>query len=245
MLFQPQGTGRLPFLVIEPIQPFRVSVKLAVGFSSPQRLMGQSVIDTNQEDRSLLTDAEFIRIYREHTIPLYRFVSHRVGGDRALAEDIVQETWLRAIATWPRRGVADQPQAWLVRVARNLLASHFRALRPQSVDPLKLNLEDDRLTPQTPDQAALVGWGMARLRRHQAEILEWFYFDGKSTSEIASELGLSERAVEGRLRRARQKLKRHIKPYVIDVTDSRAVPSVPRMTALKMMQGGEKNDESS
>jgi RNA polymerase sigma-70 factor (ECF subfamily) len=191
----------------------------------------------------LLTDAEFIRIYHEHTIPLYAFVSRRVGGNRALAEDIVQETWLRAVATWSRRGVADQPRAWLLRVARNLLASHFRAQRPQTVDPLGLDLEDDRLTLQTPDQAALVGWGMARLRRYQAEILEWFYFEGMSTSEIASQLGLSERAVEGRLRRARQKLKRHIKPYVIDVTDSSAIPQTPRLTAMKMVRGEEKNGE--
>jgi len=162
----------------------------------------------------LLTEAELIRMHREHTAPLYGFVSRRVGGERTLAEDIVQDAWLRAIATWPRRGVPDDPRAWLCRVARNLLVSHFRRRRPLLVDSAELELEDDGFSPETPWSAALVNWGLARLRRRQAELLEAFYFDGKSTREIALELGLSERAVEGRLRRARQNLEKHLKPYV-------------------------------
>jgi RNA polymerase sigma-70 factor (ECF subfamily) len=45
----------------------------------------------------LLSESELTQIYREHTGPLYQYVSRRVGGDRTLAEDIVQETWLRAV----------------------------------------------------------------------------------------------------------------------------------------------------
>jgi DNA-directed RNA polymerase specialized sigma24 family protein len=51
---------------------------------------------------------------------------------------------------------------------------------------------------------------MARLRRPHAEILEAFYFEGKAVSEIAAERRLSERAVEGRLRRAREKLRKKL-----------------------------------
>jgi RNA polymerase sigma-70 factor (ECF subfamily) len=162
----------------------------------------------------LLTETELIALYRKHTGPLYAYVSRRVGGDRTLAEDIVQDAWLRAVATWPRRGTPDQPGAWLVRVARNLLASHFRRRRPEPVDPAELDLADDRLVPETPSAAALVQWGMARLRRRHALLLEDFYLDGKSTREIAGANGLSERAVEGRLRRARQALEKHLRPFV-------------------------------
>ena len=56
------------------------------------------------------------------------------------------------------------------------------------------------------ENASLVSWGLSRLRRAHAEILEAFYFDGKSVRDIARERSLSERAVEGRLRRARAKL---------------------------------------
>lgn len=36
-------------------------------------------------------------MYRQTIRPLYAYVSRRCGGDRALAEDVVQETWLRAV----------------------------------------------------------------------------------------------------------------------------------------------------
>jgi DNA-directed RNA polymerase specialized sigma24 family protein len=55
---------------------------------------------------------------------------------------------------------------------------------------------------------------LSRLRRAHAEILEAFYFDGKSVRDIARERSLSERAVEGRLRRARAKLKKKLERIV-------------------------------
>lgn len=162
----------------------------------------------------MLNQDEFVLIYQKNTRPLYAFVSRRVGGDRALAEDIVQEAWMRAVATWPQRGVPDQPDAWLRRVARNLIVSHFRRRRPQHVDPAELDLRENRFNPETPWAAALVNWGLARLRRRQAELIEAFHIEGKSVAEIAAEMGLSERAVEGRLSRARASLRRRLQPYI-------------------------------
>lgn len=191
----------------------------------------------------MLTEAELVQIYREHTGPLYAFVSRRVGGDRTLAEDIMQDAWLRAVDTWPRRGTPDQPRAWLIRVARNLLVSHFRRRRPTPVDPAELELEADDFRPETQWAAALVSWGLARMRRGQAALLEAFYFDGKSTREIAGEFGLSERAVEGRLRRARQNLEKRLRPYVSAEAPAAAAAESPvePVAALELSEGGRKN----
>ena len=158
----------------------------------------------------LLPEDELIATYRETIRPLYAYVSRRVGGDTGLAEDLVQETWMRALDTWPARGVPDEPLAWLVRVARNVLVSHFRRTQPQLVDPAILDLETAGSSADSPDTAAVVGWAMARVRRKHADVLEAFYFDGKSTAEIAREQSLSERAVEGRLHRARAVLKKQL-----------------------------------
>jgi len=157
-----------------------------------------------------LPEVELIRMYRESIRPLYAYVSKRVGGDAGLAEDLVQETWMRALDAWPRSGVPNEPLAWLLRVARNTLVSHFRTVRPTPMDPALLDLEDERFSPASPDTAAVVGWGLARLRRAHADVLEAFYFEGQTVSEIAAAMATSERAVEGRLRRARAKLKKKI-----------------------------------
>lgn len=161
-----------------------------------------------------LPEQALLDVYRETIRPLYRFVSRRVGGDASLAEDLVQDTWMRALDSWPARGVPDEPLAWLVRVARNSLIDHFRRVTPQLVDPARLDLENAAFSPDAPDLASVVSWGLARLRRRQADVLEAFYFDGRTTREIAAEWKTSERAVEGALRRARAKLKKTLKPVM-------------------------------
>lgn len=161
----------------------------------------------------MLTEQELTESYQEHTGPLYAYVSRRVGGDRVLAEDVVQDTWLRSIGSWRKHGIPDHPKAWLIHVARNLLASHFRRKRPVPVDPAELTLEADGCSPETPSAAALVNWGLTRLSKRQATLLEAFYFNDKSTRELADQSGLSERAVEGRLRRARRNLEKHLRKY--------------------------------
>jgi RNA polymerase sigma factor (sigma-70 family) len=159
-----------------------------------------------------LSDQDLIETYRSTVGPLYAYVSRRVGGDAGLAEDLVQDTWMRAIGAWRGKGIPAEPLAWLIRVARNTLISHFRRVRPQLVEPALLDLieVEPSVAADDPGAASVVNWGLARLRRAQAQLLEDFYFTGKSVRDMARERSLSERAVEGRLRRAREKLKKRI-----------------------------------
>ena len=160
-----------------------------------------------------LSDADLVRIYRATIRPLYAYVSRRVGGDVPLAEDLVSDTWTRAIGSWAVSGAPREPLAWLIRVARNTLVSHSRRARPELVDPAvldRLERDDGGRAADDPDAAAAVNWALGRVRRAHAELLEEFYFAGRSVRDIARARGLSERAVEGRLRRARQALKKHL-----------------------------------
>jgi RNA polymerase sigma-70 factor, ECF subfamily len=167
-------------------------------------------VRVNKDVTAPLPEQPVLQIYRETIRPLYAYVSRRVGGDVGLAEDLVQETWMRALNAWPRRGVPAEPLAWLIRVARNTLVSHFRRQRPESIDPAAIDLEAAGSPTTEPDTASVVGWGLAQLRRGHAEVLEAFYFDGKSVREIAADRKTSERAIEGKLRRARAKLKQKL-----------------------------------
>lgn len=152
--------------------------------------------------------------YRASVEPLYAWVARRVGGDRALAEDVVQETWLRAVASWRRSGPPDDALAWLSTVAANLLRSHFARRRPDVVDRRALDLAREDFEPDGPDAAAALQWGLARLRAGQARLLSAFHLDGRSVADLAREHGSSERAIEGRLRRARLALRRHLAPHL-------------------------------
>jgi RNA polymerase sigma-70 factor (ECF subfamily) len=155
-----------------------------------------------------LPEPELVLLYRQTIRPLYAYVSRRVGGDAGLAEDLVQDVWMRALDDWARKGLPRDPLAWLLRVAHNTLISHFRKRRPEPIDPASIDIADERFSPVTAETAAVVGWGLAQLSRSHADLLEAFYFDGQTVEEIARQRSMSARAVEGRLRRAREKLRK-------------------------------------
>lgn len=158
----------------------------------------------------------WIRTLRETLPELYAFVSRRVGHERTFAEDVTQETWLRAVTAWRKTGPPNEPLAWLKTTARNLLLNQLRdaSRRPLApVDPQLLDLDGISSLAHvngafSPDAAALVQHALSRLASGGALLVEAFHFDGKTTRELALEHGLSERAVEGRLHRARLKLKK-------------------------------------
>jgi RNA polymerase sigma-70 factor, ECF subfamily len=154
-------------------------------------------------------DERILTIYRDTIDTLYRHVSRQCGGDRALAEDITQETWLRAVREWRHKGPPDRPIAWLTTVARNLLISYYRRKRPSSLDAL-LAEPEAAPTDDGAESVAAVTHALASIPAPQADLIERFHFEDRSTSEIAKRTGVSERAVEGRLRRARQRLRREL-----------------------------------
>jgi len=163
-------------------------------------------------------ESRIVAIYRETILPLYGYVSRNSSGDRTLAEDVTQETWLRAVRDWRRKGVPDQPIAWLTTVARNILVSYYRRKRPlplesASVEDVLAALDAGR-TEQSSEMSAAVCHALARLPTAQAQLLEAFHFEDRRMSQIADSMGLSVRAVEGRLRRARQNLRRELEALV-------------------------------
>jgi len=149
----------------------------------------------------------WVALYRETVPELYRRLSRRAGGDAALAEDLTQEAWLRMLREFGRGPLPRDPLAWLTTTATNLLRNLYRARRePPDTTPPDLAAAE----PLEPDStaAALVQWGLARLRPAEASLLEAFHLDGRSQAELAAALGTTPRAVEGRLRRARQRFER-------------------------------------
>jgi len=156
------------------------------------------------------TEDDIHRIYQATIDEFYRVVARRCDGDRELAEDIVQESWLRAVRAWAAAGIPDVPLAWLTTVARNLLANHFRRRPHESLDEAMRHPATDDGSPRFEARQSLVTRALSRLSIANLRLLHAFHFQRQHVADIAVEHGLSERAVEGRLRRARQQLRHHI-----------------------------------
>ena len=161
-----------------------------------------------------ITEEQLRRIYRDTIGALYGYASRRCGGQRELAEDVTQEVWLRAVREWRRHGVPDSPLGWLTTVARNLILNHLRRRESVPIDSVSptevLNAVDHNTVSDSAEIASIVSRALLRLPQREARLLEAFHYDQCKMSQIAEAYGISERAVEGRLRRARERLRREL-----------------------------------
>jgi RNA polymerase sigma-70 factor, ECF subfamily len=138
------------------------------------------------------------RLHDEHAGVLYAFV-HRYTDDRQLAEDVVQETLLRA---WQRLDQldTDDPRSYLFTVARNILTDTWRARQRRPVE-----IGEDH-TPAVPvaDQvdrtldALLVAEALRRLSAEHRTVVEQLYFLGRPVAEVGRLLGIAEGTVKSR-----------------------------------------------
>ncbi len=155
-------------------------------------------------------DARILCIYGSDDAPLRASIARTAGGDLQLAEDVAQESWLRALLYWPERGIPDRPGAWLRTVSRNILFNERRR-RPQvsldDADPGALRAPDLEATLERSAMHDTLHAALAELPSNGRQLVESHYFAGQPLGEIATNLGVSERAVEGRLRRARIRLR--------------------------------------
>ncbi len=167
--------------------------------------------------------SDLTRVYDQSAPGLYRFILVRVGHDEHLAADIMQQVWAAAI-----RNAAKVPdremEFWLRGVARNLISTHWRrtATRPVHVPvpdsglagDLADRLAADRLTEaelnrrEVRDQLALA---ITELSSEDQDLIHAHYVAGRSQVQIAQDQGLSVRAVEGRLYRARAALREQLR----------------------------------
>lgn len=182
-----------------------------------------SGFDSNWHRRALAGDRDAIEtLVKSVLTPLHSFCLYRVGRNRALCEEVVQETILRAVNELdkydPSRS-ANNIFPWLIGIACNeihravasekvtvSLESLWAGLDRQLQDTYSrletASLDDDCLQRQ--ETRELVNATMSQLPRQYQSALEARYFHGRSTREISALTHVSEKAVESQLARARE-----------------------------------------
>jgi RNA polymerase sigma-70 factor, ECF subfamily len=142
-------------------------------------------------------------LYDEHAAVLWRYAM-RLTGDASRAEDVVQETLLRA---WQHPEVISDtersPRAWLFTVARNMIIDERRSPRfcnvvsslddsstPEQSAPAEVNATLDRM---------LIADAMTQLSAEHRAVIERSYYRGWTTAQTAADLGIAEGTVKSRL----------------------------------------------
>jgi len=152
-------------------------------------------------------------LYEEHASALWHY-AWRLTGDRSRAQDVVQETLLRA---WQHPEVANDSErsarSWLFTVARNMIIDESRSLRFRR----EVSARDDSGVPERacPDEVSaaldrmLINEALSRLTPEHRAVVQRSYIQGWTTADIAADLGIAEGTVKSRLHYALRTL-RHI-----------------------------------
>jgi RNA polymerase sigma-70 factor, ECF subfamily len=147
------------------------------------------------------SEVELMRaLHEQHAGALWSYAVSLTDGDRARAEDVVQETLLRA---WRHPRVLDQSRgsarAWLFTVARHIVVDEWRAGRGRR-EVLTAELPEIATADKSDQvlQAWLVSDALDQLSPdHRAVVVECFY-RGASVAEAAVRLGIPEGTVKSR-----------------------------------------------
>ncbi len=140
-----------------------------------------------------------VALHAEHGRGLWGYVLRLTGGDRARAEDVVQETLIRA---WRHPEVLTRPpgavRSWLFTVARRLVIDQWRAGREISTDePPETGAGPDTWTDEVLD-GWIVADALARLTPEHRQVVVLCYFRGLSVAEAARILGIPDGTVKSR-----------------------------------------------
>ena len=172
------------------------------------------------------TVAELGAFYTEHRSELVAHAS-RILKDSARAEEVIQDALIKVMLAAPELESADHALGYMHRTIENLCIDIFRieGRRPNLVvlDDATAELEsqwidngDHADVIAAADDAAIVRQALAMLSPAERAALVMWEMEGRSTEEIAAELGIKESAVRHTVSRARASLRRVMSELVID-----------------------------
>lgn len=149
---------------------------------------------------------EFDQLARAHRPLLYRY-AYRLCGHHHLAEDLVQDSLLRAWRSIDRLHSPAALLAWLKTIVRREHARGFQRVEPRDSGLAPEDLRDEHPGFDTSTEAFVVRRALRALPQHYREPLLLQVLHGLSQQEIAERLGLTSAGVGTRLFRARQTLR--------------------------------------
>ncbi|NLG25965.1 MAG: sigma-70 family RNA polymerase sigma factor [Clostridiales bacterium] len=160
-------------------------------------------------------EADFVRMVERYGDGLLRMCCLYLN-DRALAEDAVQDTFVKAYRALGRfRGECDE-KTWLTGIAINTCKNYRRNPWHRFVDrAVEMERMPERGTGDDPGDGEVLRQ-IAHLSKAHREVVLLYYYQELPAREIAGLLNISEEAVYARLARARRKLKTRLEGWFFD-----------------------------
>jgi RNA polymerase sigma factor (sigma-70 family) len=200
------------------------------------------------------TVAELGAFYTEHRSELHSHAS-RILKDRVRAEEVIQDALIKVMLAAPELESTDHALGYMHRTIENLCMDIFRieGRRPNLVllDDVTANYEqlwvdnkDHSDVISAAEDAAIVRQALAMLSPAERAALVMWEMEGRSTKEIAAELGIKESAVRHTLSRARASLRRVMSEIIIDQDRGLTALDMLSMTYKRTAQVAKKSSKA-
>ena len=161
----------------------------------------------------------FASFYERSARPLWAYLA-RVSGDPTLADDLMQESYVRFLCACRPDDGEVASRRYLFRIATNLLRDHWRRPTSASIEDLP---EELFATSDRSDHIAQIrlGRALARMRPRDRQLLWLAHAESYSHREIAEITGLGTTSIRLLLFRARSKLARFLQEQTLGALDKR------------------------
>lgn len=185
-----------------------MELTLEWGLAWPHSIPGRfcvSLDDNNLVERARAgDDTAFAVLFEQFHAPILNYL-HRMVSDRALAEDLTQDTFIKAYKALPKTKPDLAFKAWLYRIATNTAISQLRRGKIVKWLPIIGEREQggERLERSVTRQADIAD-ALDQLPKHYAAVLLLRHYQGLSLAETAEALDITENAAKLRLFRARK-----------------------------------------
>jgi RNA polymerase sigma factor (sigma-70 family) len=153
--------------------------------------------------------AQLVENHRE----FLRFLESKLGGERALAEDILQEAFVKGLAKASEIREGDSASAWFYRVLRNAVIDHARrrAASGRRLDAFAAELEREPQPPEAMQQVCQCVKRLAdTLKPEYADAVRRIEVEGMSVKDFAASIGISSGNAAVRVFRAREALREQV-----------------------------------
>ena len=169
--------------------------------------------DTKLVKAAIKGDPEsFTELCRRY-YPAMVAIAHSLLSDRHMAEDAAQETFAKAAVKLPQLRQTNKFAGWLAMICRNQAKDMARRQ-----DSFRTNNELSKTAAksQRDDSVDVVRQALKMLSTPTRELVYLRYYDGLSYEQISKVLGISEQAINGRLRRAKRKMADYLRRNGLD-----------------------------
>lgn len=160
----------------------------------------------------------FETLLRHYERQIYGFIYRMMGGNTADADDLTQETFIKAYRALPRTADGLHISAWLHRIAANSCRDEWRRRRRNRTEPWDATVHEPLLAyraDESPESLflrteadACVQTMLNRMRPRNKQALVLREYKGLSCEEIGAIMGISPKAVKSTLFRAREEFRR-------------------------------------